>query len=204
MPARKIFWDWVGGKILLSDASPAEVPNGFWNFGKYSKIPLCIALIEPKFPYGLGDYARVDITDVTLKVTVDNMLDTAAPKVEQAVWTKDTANMTFSAVVDLNTVLFNAYVLASEGLEPYFQIEATSPTFNAKYRRTCKIFQSITQPVTVSPDPTKVYPTLDEIAGMFVPRVMGPGESLTLQDGDGQVLRVIGVRRDGTPQDDGG
>lgn len=202
--ARKIFWDWLGGKILISDQSPALVPDGFWNFHKYSKIPFCIALVEACAPYGPGSYQRVDITDLALKVTIDSALDVASPKVEQASWTKDTSNMTFSAVVDLNTTPFNNYVGSNDALEPYFQIEVTGTSLNAKFRRTCKIFQSLTQPTTVSPDPTKIYPTLDEIQGMFLPRVLGPGESLVLQDANGQVLRVIGVRTDGTPQDDAG
>lgn len=202
--ARKIFWNWVSNQILLSDESPALVPDGFWVFPKYSKLPFRIAIVEPCSPYGHADLERVDITDLALKVTIDNVLDTAAPKVEQASWTKDTSDMTFSAVLDLNTTPFNTYVGTSDGLTPYFQIEATGTTFNAKHRRTCTIQQSLTQPTTVSPDPTKVYPTLDEITGMFLPRVVGPGESLILQDANGQVLRVIGVRTDGTPQDDGG
>lgn len=204
MAAKKIFWNWVSGKIQLSDTSAAEVPSGFWDFYKYSGRPFTIGIIEPCFPFGPNNFARVDITALALSVSISSTLDNATPEAEQTSWTKDTTNMTFSGSLELNTTPMNTYIGSSDSLTGYFQIKITGTEGAEPFRRTVNLKQSATKPATTAPDAVKIYPTLDEVLGMCLPRVLGPGESLVLQDGNSQVLRVIGVRLDGTPQDDNG
>jgi hypothetical protein len=204
MAAKKIFWNWFANTIHLTDKSAAEVPAGFWDFYKYGSRSLTIGIIEPAFPYGPNSFARVDITALALSASISSTLDNATPEAEQTSWTKDTTNMTFSGTLELNTAPMNGFIGSSDSLTAYFQLKITGSEGAEPFRRTVNLKQSATKPATTAPDAIKIYPTLDEVLGMCLPRVLGPGESLVLQDGNSQVLRVIGVRLDGTPQDDNG
>jgi hypothetical protein len=206
MAAKKIFWDWANGDILISDQSPALVPDGFWDFYKYSRIPFVIVPVERCFPWGLGNYSRTDITGLTLKASAFSTLNTSTPEAEQATWTKDSTLgvMTFTGYLDLNTTPFNNAVAAADTPSGTikFQLELSdSGGIIGRVRKNIIVKQG-TAIATTSPDPLIRYLTMAEAEGLFAKLNNRAGETMTFVSPDGTITRVIGIRNDGTPMDD--
>lgn len=173
-------------------------------FLKYEQVPFEVVIIETSRTRGSQKFDRIDITDVSLKMAINQDLDDPTPLAETsgASWAKNTSTNTFTGVLNLNTALMNSYIGAIDKL-PYFEIELTTST--GRYRalfETCSVRVGTLQTTTTSPDPSREYLTKDEMMGIFVPRIMGAGETITWRSPDGTIYRIFGVRDDGTPQDD--
>lgn len=170
-------------------------------FLKHEQYPFEVVIVEPNPDGGPNSFVRVDITDLSLKMAINETLGSATPKAEQTSWVKDTSRNVFSGTLDLNTSAMNTYIDGDKS--PYFELEIYDGTNRVKIlQETCDVAQSLMPVTTTSPDPARVYLTYEEMLGIFVPRVMGPGETLTWRDFNGNNLRIFGTRTDGTPQDD--
>lgn len=192
---RKLFVNWLTKKRIGDGIDRMA-------FLKYEVIPFEIVFLEPQFQGKANEYNRVDITDISLKVAINDTLDDASPLAEQTSWTKNTANMTFSGNLSLNTAGMNSYIDGAK--TPYFEIEITDTT-GARVKtlsELCAVSQGVLQTTTVSPDPLQTYITLDQAKGLFVPRILAVGETITWQDITGTSRRTIGVNPDFSPQDD--
>lgn len=173
-------------------------------FAKYDTVPFEIVLVEPQTEFtGQNQFAIVDITDISLTARINDTVDDATPLVEQGTWTKNTAAGTFSGNLVLNTAGMNSYV-GSTDKTPYFEVEVLDVA-GARVKvltEVCNVIVGVGQPTTTAPDPLKEYYTKDEQYGLFLPRRSGPGETWTSLSPDGTHERVLGMRDDGTPQDD--
>lgn len=202
--ARKLFVNWHTRSRQRSDLSSNPDPVETLGFLKYEQVPFEVVIVEPNPSGGLHSYQRVDITDLSLKMAINDTLDDATPLAEQTSWTKDTSTNTFSGILSLNTVAMNTYIDGDK--TPYFELEITDSN-GARFKilsESCNVAKGVLQTTTTSPDPAKLYLTYEEILGIFAPRVMGPGETITWRSPDGTIHRIFGVRDDGSPQDDSG
>jgi len=199
--ARKIFVNWQTKKLQLSDesATPVDPPT----FQRYETVPLCIVIIEPCDPWGPNDFQRIDITNVSLKVAINDTLDDASPLAEQATWTKNTANNTFEGNLVLNNPTFNSWIGSSETKSAYLEIEATegvAPRVKI-YSSAITVKGSVLQPTTTSPDPTREYYTKQEMEGIFVQFRLQPGQTISIPNPANTHERIIGCQDDATELD---
>src|SRR5687767_8279937 len=121
--ARKLYVNWNNKTLQLSDesATPVDPPI----FQKYETCPLCIAIVEPCSPWGPNDFQRIDVTNVSLKVAINDTLDDSTPLAEQASFTKNTSTNVFEGNLVLNNATFNSWIGSSETKTAYLEIEAT-------------------------------------------------------------------------------
>jgi hypothetical protein len=199
MPAtavRRIFANWFTKTLQVSDRNGGQfvLPDFF----KYETIPLEITIVEPDLEApGLSRFRRVDISNLSLEVALNDTLDDAAPLAYQSSWTKDETENVFSGELALNTAALNAW-LDADSKTAYFQIRhgegTASPTL---YQAQVTVRKSVMQISTTAPTPLDEYYTKAQTRAQFVSKVMGAGEQLTIVSPSGTYQRIIGV-------DDGG
>jgi hypothetical protein len=195
--ARKLFVNWHRKRRQRSDTSASDDSVQRIAFLKYEQVPFEVVVVEPDPAGGPNSFARVDITSLSLKMAINDTQDDASPLVEQATWAKNTSTNTFSATLDLNTAGMNSYITGDKA--PYFEIELFDGTNRVKIlSELCTVALSVMPVTTVSPDPTRVYPTLAELMGIFVPRVMGIGETITIPSPSGEYRVILGCNDDAT------
>lgn len=196
-----IYVDWISKTLRASDTSTAEVLIA--DFIKYESRPLRVHIIAPDPTFYPLQFSHVSVSPFTLKVTLNDTLDDAAPLAEQSTWVKDTSANTFSAALDLNTAGMSAYVGSNASVSAYFQIELTEtggvPT--VIYQRQVTIQNSVTQPTTTSPDVSQTYYTAQQTDGLFLKAVNGAGVQLTMISPSGTYQRIWGVDDAGQPID---
>lgn len=194
--ARKLFVNWHTKTLQLSDESSTPVDPPILQ--KYETLPLCIAIVQPCDPWGPNDFERLDVTNISLKVAVNDTLDDASPLAEQASFTKNTSNNTFEGNLALNTGTFNSWIGSSESKTAYLEIEATEGAAPRTkiYSKAITVKGSVLQPTTTSPDPTKEYYTKDEMNGLFVQFRLQPGQTISIPNLASTHERVIGCTDD--------
>ncbi len=200
--ARKLFVNWHTRRRQKNDLSVTLDPVEELGFLKYEQYPFEVVIVEPdSTDGGINAFQRVDITDLTLKMAINDTLDDATPLAEQVTWTKDTSRMVFSGTLNLNTAAMNSYITANKS--PYFELEITDGTNRVKVlQEACNVALALLPVATTSPDPSRVYLDYNETFGIFVPRVMGNGESISIPSPNGAYRRIIGCNDDGTARDD--
>jgi hypothetical protein len=199
--ARKLFVNWHKRRRQRSDISAADDSVQRMGFLKHEQYPFEVVIVEPNPSGGQNSFVRVDITDLSLKMAINETLGSATPKAEQTSWVKDTSRNVFSGTLDLNTSAMNTYIDGDKS--PYFELEIYDGTNRVKIlQETCDVAQSLMPVTTTSPDPARVYLTFDEQKGIFVPRVMGAGETISITSPNGSYRRIIGCNDDGTARDD--
>lgn len=171
-------------------------------FFKYEQIPFEVVIVAPNPPAGLNGFSRVNITNLGLKIAINDSLDDATPLAEQASWTKDTNTNIFSGTLNLNTAAMTSYVGSSDKTPFFFVLIYDGTNWVPILQETCNVLVGTLQQTTTSPDPSRVYLDFDESMGVFVPRVMGAGESIIIPSPNGQYRRIIGCNDDGTARDD--
>jgi hypothetical protein len=199
--ARKLFVNWHTRQRHKSDLSSSLDPVATMGFLKYEQYPFEVVLIEPDPDGGAHDFVRVDITDLSLKMAINDTLEDSTPLAEQTSWSKNTSTNVFSGTLNLNTSAMNTYISATKA--PYFELEVSDGTNRVKIlQEVCAVAQSLLPVTTTSPDPSRVYLDYNENLGIFVPRVMGNGESITIPSPNGAYQRILGCNDDGTRRDD--
>jgi hypothetical protein len=134
-------------------------------------------------------------------MAINDTLEDSTPLAEQTSWSKNTSTNVFSGTLNLNTSAMNTYISATKA--PYFELEVSDGTNRVKIlQEVCAVAQSLLPVTTTSPDPSRVYLDYNENMGIFVPRVMGNGESITIPSPNGAYQRILGCNDDGTRRDD--
>lgn len=172
-------------------------------FTKYETVPMEIVIVEPDLTSRRIDgFSRVDISNLSLSVAIHSGFDTAAPLAYQATWSKDEVQNVFSGELALNTALLNTYLGSSETKSAYFEIEIQEGTARQKIIILPITLQNaVTQVSAVAPTPQDEYYTKAQILAQFVPRVMGPGEQITITSQGNVKQRVLGVEDGGVSID---
>ena len=200
---RNTFLNWITKTLLQSElGGEFSLPDFF----KYEGVPFRLYIVEPDYTVQPEGYSRVDISNLSLRITVNDVLDDATPLAEQATWTKDNNENTFSGELTLNTAgisaLFTSAAVTS--VTAYFQIQVAESggDWRTVYQTTVTIKNSVTQPTTTSPDPTKTYRTADESDGIYMTPKGRAGVQIGLVSPDGTKVRWLGVDNNGTRVDD--
>lgn len=199
--SRKLYIQWHKKVLVLSGDSCTEVDPPI--FQKYETVPLKIYIVEPGEPWGPNDLSFVDITNVSLKVAINDTLDDAAPLAEQATFTKNTADNSFEGNLVLNNSTFNTWIGSDSSKAAYLEIEATEGAAPRTkiYSKNITVKGSVLQPTTTSPDPTKEYYTKQEMEGLFVQFRLQPGQTISIPNPANTHERVLGCNDDATEAD---
>jgi len=200
--SRKLFVNWHKKNLQLSDESATTVDPPA--FQKYETVPLEVVIVEPCDPWGPNDFRRVDITGVSLSVSINDTLDDAAPLASQSSWTKDTSLNTFTGELSLNNAGMTSYIGSASTKAAFLEIEVregASATIKI-YSAEITLKGSVVQLTTTAPSPQDEYLTRAQMEGLFVQFRNGAGKTITLVSPDGSTQRVLGCNDDGTGQDD--
>lgn len=199
---RNTFVNWIDNRLQQSLVNGGEFVFPRWH--KYESIPLRVYLLEP-VPDAEGPdlYARVDIANLSLRVTVNNTFDDATPLAEQQTWAKDAAQNNWTGVLDLNTGGMNTYIGSSDSVPAYLQITVSEAdgVWRVVYQRAITIENSVAQPSTVSPDPGQTFRNAQESDGIYDTPQMRPGLQKVIISQNGNWQRIIGVDNNGTAID---
>jgi len=199
---RNTYLNWVEKRLQISEINGGEFIFPTWY--KYESVPLRVHLIEPNTSaLGPDEFSRVDISNLALRITINDTLDDAAPLAEQQTWTQDASQNTFMGVLDLNTVGMTTYIGAAASMPGYIQISVSEigGVWRVVYQRQITIENSVAQPTTTSPDPTKTYRTAEESDGIYDTPQMRPGIQKVAISLNGAWQRVWGVDNNGTAID---
>lgn len=201
--ARKLFVNWHTRRRQKNDLSASLDAVATMGFLKFEQYPFEVVIVEPDPAGGLNSFTRVDITGLTLKMAINDTLEDATPLAETSggSWTKDTSRMVFSGTLNLNTAAMTTYIDGDKS--PYFELEVTDGTNRVKIlQEVCAVAKSLMTVATTSPDPSRVYLDFNEQMGIFVPRAMANGDSISIPSPSGIYRRIIGCNDDGTARDD--
>lgn len=157
-------------------------------------------------------YTLIDLTALALKIIVGTREGSKVEYAKQDTWTKQTTadadglSGYFYGALNLNTVPLNTAIGTSSGVEAYFQV-AMGDTGNWR-TAFCGLVRINAVPENAAgsneaPAGETVYLAMQDALELFVRWQNNPaGRSLTLFSEDGTHARALGVRNDGTPQDD--
>lgn len=189
---RAIFVNWVTKKLQRSATDGSEILLPV--FVKYETVPLRVIILEPDPTEGSRRFARVDISNLALQVSINQTYDTASPLAQQGTWTKDELLNEFSGELALNTAGLNTYLGSSSTMPAYIEIEITEGTARSKiYVAGITLQNAVAQVSSVAPTPLDEYYTKAQIEQQFVKKVMAANETLTFTTPDGTYQRVLGA-----------
>jgi len=198
---RRIFCNWYTKRLQISDLNGGEfiLPA----FNKYETIPFEIVIVEPDLAAtGLLKWRRVDINNLSLSVAINQTFDTAAPIAYQTTWAKDESFNVFSGELAINTAGVNTYLGSEDSRPAYLELEIQEGTARNKiYTATITLQNAVTQISSIAPTPADEYYTKAQLEQQFIKKVMGAGETITMQSPNGLVQRVLGVGDDSLPID---
>lgn len=193
---RRIFVNWFTKKLQLSDRKSGEFQLPA--FTKYETVPLEICIIEPDLTgTGIDRFSRVDISNLSLSLTINDTLDDATPLVQQTSWTKNEDDNVFSAEVSLNTAGMNSYISAATQ-NAYLEIEIQEGTARSKiYIGTVTLQNAVSQVSSTAPTPLDEYFTKPQVTAQFAQKVLPAGEQFTITSPNGAYQRIFGVDNGG-------
>ena len=198
---RRLFVNWWTKQLQISDrnSGPFVLPA----FQKYETVPFEIVIVEPAVEAaGLSRFNRVDISNLSISVAVNDTFDSATPLAYQPTWAKNEDENVFSAELELNTALVNAYIGSSDSKTPYFEIEVQEGTARSKiFQASITLKNSVTTVSPAAPTPLDEYYTKQQAEAQFIRKVMGAGEQITMVSPSGNYLRILGVGDAGEPID---
>jgi hypothetical protein len=193
--------NWFTKSLQISDSNggPFTLPH----FNKYETIPLRIVIVEPDLATrGLNRFSRVDISGLSLTVSINDTFDDAAPLVQQASWTKDETINEFIGELALNTAALNTYLGSSDSKSAYLEIEIQEGTARSKIlTQVITLQNAVTQNGSVAPAPLDEYYTKGQTDGQFLRNVLLPGQQVTIPSPGNVYHRIIGVTDTGEPID---
>lgn len=194
MPAtalRRLFVNKETKTLQVSDRNGA--PFVLPPFSKYETVPLAIVIVEPDLASGLQRFGRVDISPLSLTVSLHSSREgTATPLAQQASWSKDETLNVFSGELALNVAAMNTYVDA-DSVAIFLEIEWAEGTARSKAIIETTVEKAVTQPGSAGPASVTEYYTKAETNAQFVSKIMPAGEQLTLTSPNGLWQRIIGV-----------
>lgn len=187
----KLYVDWFAKKLVTSKTSAASFSLPTFYYGEV--FPFQITLLEPNPAVGWNGYAVVNNANIGLKLIVSSVaVDTGTTLATQYSWTKDTVEMTFSAEVGFNTAAIDTWLSTDATKTAYLEIQITEGTVvSTVYKTAITIGASQLTPSTQQV-PAGETPLSQEVAkAMFVQKMMGAGESITLTSADGTKQGVL-------------
>lgn len=194
---RKLFVNWLTKKLQVSDSNGGIVTLP--NFNKYENVPFEIVIVEPdNSSVGRQAFSRVDISALSMSMSLHSGFDTASPLAYQNTFAKDESTDTFSGSLSLNTVALNAWIGSSESKSGYFEIEIQEGANVSKiYLAGITVQNAIAQVGAVVPSPVDEYFTKPQVVAQFLPRFAEAGTQITLTSPDGTRQRIIGIGNGG-------
>lgn len=165
-----------------------------------------IYIAEPS--YSEPPYVLVAIDNLTLYFVVGKRFGSEEILVAQYTWSKDTTNRFFYAEVNYNTSELNTKVDAlttDTYYSTYLEILlGDSGIYRPIYQKILKV-----NPVVKTPGAALAAPaanltplTLEDANNLFLKKISAPGDTWTAYSPDGTRGRVLGIRNDGSKQDD--
>lgn len=194
---RKIFVNLSTKRLQVSDAKSGEfvLPQ----FNKYETVPFEVVIVEPsRIALGIDRYSRVDISNLSLSIALNDTFDDASPLAYQNTFTKDEENNVFSGELAINTAALNSWLGSSDSKVAYFEIEIQEGTARNKiFTGQVTVQNSVTQVGASVPSPIDEYLTKAQTSAQFVQKILPAGEQITITSPSGTYQRILGV-------DDGG
>ena len=194
---RKLFVNLATKTLQISDrnGSPFTLPK----FNKYEVVPFEVVIVEPDLDsVGLPAFSRVDISNLSLSLSINDTYDDAAPLAYQNTFTKDETTNTFSGELSLSTAALNSWLSTTEEKQAYFEIEIQEGSNVIKaYLTTVWVKQSVAQVGAVVPSPVDEYYTKAQADQQFLKPIGSAGVQVTITSPGGTYQRIFGV-------DDGG
>lgn len=198
---RRLFVNWYTKTLQVSDrvGSPFVLPH----FNKYEVVPLEIVIVEPDLESkGILRFSRVDISNLSVSVALNDTYDDAAPLAYQNTFTKDETQNVFTGDLSLSTAALNSWLSSSEYKDAYFEIEIQEGSNISKvYLSTVRVYQSVSQVGAIVPSPVDEYYTKAQNDQQFLKPISGPGVQHTLTSPGNVYQRIFGVTDDGQPID---
>jgi hypothetical protein len=105
---QNIFVNIAEKRLQKSDLDGGEATIG--PLFKYQSVPMTVCLVEESSDTVLPSYERKSVSNLSLRVSLNDTLDDASPLVQQTTWTADSGTNTFTGTLDLNTAGMNSYV----------------------------------------------------------------------------------------------
>lgn len=198
MPATanlRLFVNWYLRSLQISDTNSGTfvLPS----FRKYETVPLEIVIVEPDGTQ-FNRFSRVDISNLSLSVAINDTYDDAAPLAYQNTFSKDETTNTFKGELALNTAALNTYIGSADSKSGYFEIEMQEGTARSKIcTQLITLYNAVTQTAVTVPTPADEYLTKAQQQAQFAQKVMPAGEQFTITSPGGLYTRTFGV-------DDGG
>lgn len=197
MAARYLFPNWASKVLQISDLNGGIVTLPAFN--KYEVIPFKVVIVEPDLgAIGLPKWSRVDISNLSLSMALNDTYDDASPLAYQNTFSKDESTNVFSGDLSLNTAALNTWIGSSDYKEAYFEIEIQEGTNVSKiYQATVRVKNSVAQVGATVPSPVDEYFTKAQTTSQFIQKIMAAGEQITITSPGNVYQRILGV-------DDGG
>lgn len=194
---RKLFVNLASKQLQISDLNGGAFVLPAFN--KYENVPFEVVFVEPDLQaVGLPGWARVDISNLSISIALNDTFDDASPLAYQNTFTKDETLNVFSGSLSLNTSALNTWIGSSDSKAGYFEIEIQEGTNVLKaYQATVTVKNSVAQVGATVPSPVDEYFTKAQTTAQFVPKVMPAGEQITITSPGGVYQRILGI-------DDGG
>lgn len=197
---RKLFVNWHTKALQFSDRSGAGVTLP--EFNKYEAVPFEVVIVEPD-PTStrvLG-FRRVDISNLSMAMALNDTRDDAAPLAYQPTFTKDEDSNIFAGELNLNTAALNSW-LDADSKTGIFEIEVQEGTaVNKILVVEVTVKKGVIQVGAVAPTPADSYYTKDQADQQFMKPVGQAGRQQTYTSISNTYQRIIGVTDDGQPID---
>lgn len=198
---RKLFVNLATKTLQISDknGSPFTLPN----FNKYEVLPFEVVLVEPALEaVGLPSFSRVDISNLSLSLSLNDTYDDAAPLAYQNTFSKDETTNTFSGTLSLATSPLNSWLSTTVEKDAYFEVEIQEGSNVIKaYLAVVKVKQSVAQVGATVPSPVDEYYTKAQANAQFLQPISPAGVQHTITSPSGTYVRIIGVTDDGVAVD---
>ncbi len=198
---QKLFVNIAEKRLQVSDINGGEVTLG--ELYKYQSLPLQVVLVEQDPDGELGQYERKSVSNLSLRISVNDTLDDASPLAQQASFTADSNENTLTGTLDLNTAGMTAYVGSASSVSAYLQIEFSESGggWVVIYQQALTIKNSVTQPTTTSPSVSATYRTAEESDGIYLTPIARAGIQIGLRSPSNTKVRWLGVDDNGTAID---
>ena len=197
--ARKLFVNWYNKTLQVSDTNGGAF--ALPTFNKYETIPFEIVIVQPEGSQ-FQRFNRVDISNLSLSIAINDTYDDAAPLAYQPSFSKDEDTNTFSGELALNTAAMNSYIGGQSTAAAFFEIEIQEGTARSKiFVGSITLQNAVTQNAVTTPTPVDEYFTKAQTEQQFVKKVMPSSEQITITSPMNLYQRIIGVGDDGMPID---
>lgn len=201
MADRKLFANQATKILQISDLNGGQFVLPAFN--KYEVIPLRVVILEPDTAaVGLPRFARVDVSNLSLAVALNDTYDDATPLAYQNTFSKDEVTNEFYGNFSLNTAALNTWLGSNSSLTAYFEIEVQDGTKNQKiYQAQVTVKNSVLQAGAVVPSPVDDYFTKAQNIAQFLRHNNEAGIQAAFMSPDGAYIRIIGCGNGGVPID---